>query len=293
MTRTRALLFVVIASIATLALGQTYVRPSKGVPIPAFAGYDAGYTLTTSGLLPITLNGPAYEWTAFDAVRVRITAAGTGSDGGTCTSRTMQYTVTDMNTVLRAQLQRRSGSWALVMQDSATATGGAPGFLSVGPSSFLEMTTVNARTNIDAFLGCAVTVTLTPVPFAPGSVASVGVGADGGSLPVVHVDNVSTPFVCPNIYQQTYLMDGGIIIMGVAPSRYYTVVCNSRDNTSGNVRCRADDGGVVTTTAGSIGDVLGVGDCITYSNPVPSPSLWSPIHCIGGGIFATTFECSP
>jgi len=70
-----------------------------------------------------------------------------------------------------------------------------------------------------------------------------------------------------------------------ATSRLYTVVCNTRDNTTGNLRCRAD-GTTPTVTAGSAGDVLGVGDCISYTNP-----SGFPVKCVGLNLYSSTFEC--
>ncbi len=48
-----------------------------------------------------------------------------------------------------------------------------------------------------------------------------------------------------------------------AANRYYIVVCNSRQNTSALVKCRADGTAPVMAVANA-GDVLGNGDCILY-----------------------------
>lgn len=68
-------------------------------------------------------------------------------------------------------------------------------------------------------------------------------------------------------------------------NRLYTIVCNSKDNTSGNLRCRAD-GTAPVMAAGEIGDVLAVGDCIPYTNP-----SGFPVKCIGSNLYVTSFEC--
>lgn len=123
----------------------------------------------------------------------------------------------------------------------------------------------------------------------PVTYSSPSYPSDGGNP--TGVPGVATyPYPCSAVYQATYLMDGGVITVGVAPtSRLYLIACNSRDNTSGNIRCRADaDAGVLVTTAGSIGDVLGTGDCISYTNP-----LGRPVKCIGASTYLTTFECAP
>lgn len=282
MTRTRALLFVVFAFIATLAFGQTYVRPSKGVAFFPFTGMtaDAGFVVPAPGLTVLALNGPMYEWTSFDAVQVRVWTdpndlSSVNTYGQLCSSFTRNYIIPNVGPFVKFRRYRlgQSGTY-LQLMDAPTVS--APFNVSTAP---------NASVSLINFSGCTAFVQVTPLPFSPATVAQVD--GDGGTTNA----QSGPPFQCPHVYQNTYLMDGGIIEMGRAPSgvgRYYTIVCNSKDNTSGNLRCRADDAGVVSTTAGSIGDVLGVGDCINYSNPVANP-----IHCIGGSIYATTFECSP
>lgn len=112
--------------------------------------------------------------------------------------------------------------------------------------------------------------------------------SDGG-YPSGTTGTATYPYPCSQAVQATYLMDAGSINIGLASTRLYTIVCNSRDNSTGNVRCRADsDGGVVATTVGTTGDVLSTGDCISYTNP---PGV--PIRCIGGGVYVTSFECVP
>ena len=96
------------------------------------------------------------------------------------------------------------------------------------------------------------------------------------------------PYPCANSSPNkvTY-QDGGVqnIPTTSASNRLYTIVCNSKDNSSGNLRCRAD-GTSPTTTVGSIGDVLAVGDCIPYTN-----SSGFPVKCIGTNLYVTSFEC--
>lgn len=70
-----------------------------------------------------------------------------------------------------------------------------------------------------------------------------------------------------------------------ATNRLYTIICNSKDNSSGNLRCRSDGTNPVNAP-GTIGDVLGVGDCIPYTNPAGSP-----VKCIGTALYVTSFEC--
>lgn len=96
------------------------------------------------------------------------------------------------------------------------------------------------------------------------------------------------PYTCGSSYQAVYQTDAGVLTVGVAPRRLYIVVCNSQDNTSGVIRCRADDGGVPLIDAGSIGTTLSIGDCVSYTNPVSKP-----VKCIGTGAYLETFECAP
>jgi hypothetical protein len=122
----------------------------------------------------------------------------------------------------------------------------------------------------------------------PVTLASPSYPSDGG-YPSGTTGTATYPYPCSQAVQNVYVMDAGSINIGTASSRLYTIVCNSRDNTSGNIRCRVDsDGGVPTTTVGSTGDVLSTGDCISYTNP---PGV--PIRCIGASVYLTSFECVP
>lgn len=278
--------------LASAVFAQTYVRPSKGTPIPAFAAYaDAGVVIAASGSpLPTSLTGTQYEWSAFETVRVRVTArSGTNYWGVSCTGTTqvLQYDLQGVATVFRMNLQRSglasATRWTLNAFTAAQPVGNTLGGWGIG-TGFTAMTSPNSTMNLSPkFLGCTIDVSLVPVPFA--SPVEM-VDADGG----VVQRQVGAPYQCRATYQSTYLMDGGAIAMGVAPSRVYSVVCNSRDNSTGVVRCRADgaDAGVLSTTAGSIGDVLSVGDCISYSNGTDVP-----FYCIGSGNWTTVFECTP
>lgn len=110
---------------------------------------------------------------------------------------------------------------------------------------------------------------------------------DGGTS--TSYSTVSTyPYPCaissPN--KVTY-QDGGVqnVPTTAVTNRLYVVVCNTKDNSSGNLRCRAD-GTNPTTTTGSVGDVLGVGDCISYTNP-----SGFPVKCIGSNLYVSSYEC--
>jgi hypothetical protein len=122
----------------------------------------------------------------------------------------------------------------------------------------------------------------------PVTITSPTYPSDGG-YPAGTTGTATYPYPCSQAVQTDYVTDGAAQTMGSAPSRLYTIISNSLDNTSGNARCRADsDGGIPVVTAGTVGDVLSTGDCISYTNP---PGV--PIRCSGGGIYLTTFECVP
>ncbi len=111
--------------------------------------------------------------------------------------------------------------------------------------------------------------------------------SDGG-LPSSSTSVAVYPYPCatssPN---KIVYMDAGVqnTPSTSATRRLYTVVCNSRENISGNLKCRAD-GTNPTTATGSAGDVLGVGDCVPYTNP-----SGFPVKCIGSNLYVTTYEC--
>lgn len=121
-----------------------------------------------------------------------------------------------------------------------------------------------------------------PVRFSPPLFPSDGGSGTGATAVAVY------PYPCnqtsPN--KQTY-QDGGVqnVPTTAATNRLYTIICNSKDNSSGNLRCRAD-GTSPTNVVGSAGDVLGAGDCIPYTNP-----SGSPVKCIGSGLYVSSFEC--
>jgi len=73
--------------------------------------------------------------------------------------------------------------------------------------------------------------------------------------------------------------------------RLSTLVCNSPQNSSGSViKCRADGTApVFAASASNPGDVLELGDCITYT-----VSAARDILCISnaaGGVLTNTYEC--
>ncbi len=84
---------------------------------------------------------------------------------------------------------------------------------------------------------------------------------------------------------------GGVASVNVpaspATGRYYITVCNSRQNSSQLIKCRADGVAPVMAVTNP-GDVLGVGDCILYMT-----NTSQVIKCIADGAttYITGYEC--
>lgn len=122
-------------------------------------------------------------------------------------------------------------------------------------------------------------VTFSSVVWPTDGGAATGVGGTG-----------TFPYPCGATSKQTtYTMDAGAVTVGgTLAARVYSVLCNSADNASGVVRCRAD-GTAATTTVGSAGTVLAVGSCVLFTNP-----SGKPITCAGAGsLYVSDFECAP
>ena len=266
-------LLLLLSLFASVAFGQTYVRPSKGKPILVFSGVAVPGTLGT-----IQQFSDAWDWSAFEAMRIRIVAtSGTNTQGYGCTGKTTQYTVADIGSFAKLYLRKtavmaRASLW---VTDSTTATG-----------SFLLSASTNSAFDLYDYMGCTISVYVTPIPFAPASVAAAVSSTtlvDGGTAG--SGAQTYAPYQCSSSVQTTYVMDGGAVTIGDMSPRQYVVVCNSRENSSGTARCRAD-GTAPVTTAGSAGTVLAVGDCVPYTE--------STVQCASSsGIYVTSYECGP
>jgi len=116
-----------------------------------------------------------------------------------------------------------------------------------------------------------------PIPVFP---------ADGGT-PSNIFKVADFPYICGTNLETVVVMDGGCLTIGTLNPRLYIVAINSKDNTSGNVRCR-NDGTCPTLTVGSPGQVLGVGDGVPFAN-----SYGQPVKCIGVSNYVTVSECGP
>lgn len=120
-----------------------------------------------------------------------------------------------------------------------------------------------------------------PVVLSGGSSLS-----DGGTA------SSSIPFPCANAspHTVTSVTNASTTTPATAQAgRVWTNVCNSPQNAAGSiVKCRAD-GTAPVFAAGNAGDVLELGDCVTYT-----VSAARNILCISnsaGGISTLTYEC--
>jgi hypothetical protein len=97
------------------------------------------------------------------------------------------------------------------------------------------------------------------------------------------------PYPCgPTSINGVTQMDGGSITIGTLSRRLYIVICNSKENSSGNIKCRGDNT-AASLTAGTPGTWLAVGDCIPFANPAGFTA-----RCIGGNAnYASWYECGP
>jgi len=98
----------------------------------------------------------------------------------------------------------------------------------------------------------------------------------------------SAPYPCGAASRNgAYRMDGGAVTLGSVSPRVYIVACNSKENTSGDIKCRGD-GTAPSLSAGSPGVLLSVGDCVPYAN-----TSGVAVKCIGGSNYVSTYECAP
>ncbi len=284
---------MVFSLIAAAAFGQTYVRPSKGASL--FPLGTTGIALAASPGLSIR-SSPAYDWTAFDTMRVRIytTGGGYNSSGRRCTDVSMQYSVSELNNAVYLRLTSTSAGWVLSVWDAPS---------SAGPYNLTGGT--NASTSLSSFAGCTIILQVTPIPFpvvASNAAAAFSI-PDGGITVTVNVSNVATlPYTCgTSSVHSSYTMDGGAQVVGTlyntlsdggtgTPTSAYIVVCNSVENTStANIRCR-DDGVAPILDGGAPGTVLSVGQCVSFTS---NTSVTAPLWCIGTSNWVSTYECAP
>ena len=274
-------LFFVLMLVASAAFGQTYVRPSKGVPFFPFGTT----TITVSpGALRYGPYSSPYDWSAFDAARIRIYSESTGNNtaGDPCASQVYQFTVTNFGAYIRFVVVRAglvTPQVAISVQDAP-----APG----GPWAFASPTT-NYRTQ---FGGCDIKVQVTPIAFAPnilqgidvatgipynvsvdattGALLTTGSSSGGGGTTTDAGVAVAVPSCT---FTQTNITSVGTTaafvpsVLQALPGRWMVRVCNSPRNSGTPIITCATATTGVTPDAGllGVGESLEVGDCATYT----------------------------
>lgn len=265
------LALIITALVASVAFGQTYVRPSKGTPLNPFTAtsWSGAPAITNPPPANVQAYSPPYDWSAFEAVRVRVYGTGGSSWlGETCSNLTKQYTVSDIGSIMRVWLRIEGYSVRLTVQDAPAPTG-----------PFLSMQAPNATITLTEFIGCNMNVQLTPLPFAQGIVYPPS--TDGGystsvtisgTVPVTFSANtdagvgVAVPYCTTTASKNTTV---NLVSTAVPASplagRWFIRVCNSARNSGTPIITCTSDGTTPTTAATSAGEALEVGDCAAYT----------------------------
>lgn len=265
--------------VASLAFGQTYVRPSKGQPLNALSATTAQFLLSNSlSPVPSYTFGPNYDWSAFEAARVRIYGiSGTNREGFLCELQSVQFTVTELGAVVRFRMIRTGSgtgtTYTFYTEDAPAAT-----------ASFAPVNSPNAAVVLSPrFSLCTVAIQVIPIPFPPGTSTVVLDGGYASAAPTL----VSTPACDPNTSNFTKVwMDGGAQLVNPSNSNRYIVVTNVGDDLGGGsniIKCRTGLA-APTLTAGSVGTVLLPNYSVVYTG---GPT----VKCIGTGVWAGIYEC--
>lgn len=284
-------LVLLLTLLASSVFGQTYVRPSKGVPFFPYSTLPQCPTPTPfPGCQPITVSpgilrygpySPGYDWSAFDAARIRIYSESPGNNtaGAPCASQVYQFTVTNFGAYIRFVVVRTglgTPQVAVSVQDAPAPS---------GPWSFASPTT-NYRSE---FGGCDIKVQVTPIAFAPNILQGIDVatgipynvsvdattgallttGSGGGTTTDAGI-TVAVP-TCTTT--QTKITSVGTTaafvpsVLQALPGRWMVRVCNSPRNAGTPIITCATATSGVTPDAGllGIGESLEVGDCATYT----------------------------
>lgn len=304
MTRTLAL---VLALFAVTAQAQQYVRPSKGISFSPFSdtGLDGGwYVPAPSSGIVFGTPGQTYDWSAFEAARVRIYPVidGNGPDGGPhsldvntdglgCSGMTTQYTVSELGSFIRFRRIKYGLllGYKLQLQDAPTING--PWAATGGTNNQVSL---NSSTSAN-FNGCWVRIQVTPIPFAPTSSGTTELTLPDGGIAVSVTASTSTiPYACSSSsVHYSALSDGGIMKIGttIAPlpaTRVYTVVTNNGTDGIGGgtsvIKCNTD--ATPSLTVGAPGTVLTPGQSVVYTTPTGTP-----IECIGASVWIGGYVC--
>lgn len=246
-------LLLLLCFLSWSASAQTYVRPSKGASLYPFTGASAwsGAPVFPVGW-GVAQYSQQYDWSAFDAMRIRIYAtSGTNIDGLSCSALTpIQYTVSDVGPFVKFYLNS-TGSGHLSVFDAAVAAG-----------PYYQITTANSKVPIRQFKNCSIVIHVTPLPFAPANVYTSL--ADGGisTSVTVNVSNTCTSTRSTNTSVGTSATavpaDGGL------SGRQWLRVCNSPRNSGVPIITCTSDGTTPDAGLNGVGEALEVGDCSVY-----------------------------
>lgn len=265
-------LILLLTLVASASFGQTYIRPSKGTPLNPFTAtsWTGAPAITNPPPANVQAYSPPYDWSAFEAVRVRVYGTGTFSwVGEPCGNLTKQYTVADIGSIMRLWLRIEGFSVRLTVQDAPTPTG-----------PFLSMQAPNATVTLTEFIGCNLNVQLTPLPFAQGIVYPPS--ADGGystsvnivgTVPVTFSANtdagvgVAVPYCSVTASKNTTVGTSSTAVpSSPLAGRWFIRICNSARNSGVPIVTCTSDGTTPTTALTSAGESLEVGDCANYTS---------------------------
>lgn len=277
---TRFFIFLLLL-LSSTTFAQQYVRPSKGQPLNALSSTSSQVLLGDAiSPTPQYTYGPKYDWSAFEAARVRIYGvSGTNRAGDACTNQSVQFTVGELGAVVQFQLWRTNSgtgtTYTLVTTDAPTASG--PFNTISSPNGYLLL---NPRFSL-----CTISIQVIPIPFPPAATTTV---LDGG-YPFTPIAPVATStYPCSTIASNftKVWMDGGAQIVNPSNSNRYIVVTNVGDDLGGGtaiIKCRTGLA-APTLTAGSVGTVLLTNYSVVYTG---GPT----VKCIGAGVWAGIYEC--
>lgn len=309
MTRFFSVIAVSLALVCGIAYAQTYVRPSKGNPIKAFTdtGLDGGWAMPTASGVQVIGLGIGYDFSAFSGAEVAVFTDGVGQNyaGAACSTLSIGYQVTETGYYFRLERLRvaSTSTWFLRAGTSPTYSG------SPLSGNWRLLNSPNASVEITQFKGCNVIIMMTPIPFpsipntfqsdggsalvvydSNASGGSGGGGGSSGSATATFTDagvSVTVPYCTASAFQTKTIGTSSITFGQLVPGRWLARICNSCRNTGVPMITCTDDGTTPTTAATFDGEVLGVCDCVTYTNGS------NAIKCISdtATTYVTQYEC--
>lgn len=223
-----ASLTLLLALGSSAALGQTYVRPSKGVAFNPFPGS----TLTGDPFGSYASN--IFDWTAFTNARVQIFGVGTALNGAgvQCSSVTpIDYTYRNLNSYIKFTVQRSAFQLDLYLSSSGDKSGTFRTEIQAGYAAITRYET--GVPNNEKFGSCTLGVLVTPLPFDSASSAS---SSTSGAA-----TNVTSHECYPGLQTISTQALNSTAWTAIAGGDTSTSVCNSILNAYGPVYCVVQD----------------------------------------------------